>query len=99
MAKIPDETLNIIFQLQKSLITEINEAAAIETIIYERFGETEINLLILEQLQNIRERLINPYSRICALLPRIANYQPTAPEDVLDLLYQTIEQAQAAKDA
>lgn len=98
MAKIPDQTLDIIFQLQRSLITEMNEAA-IETIIYERFGETEITLPILEQLQNIRERLMNPYSRICALLPRIANYQPAAPVDVLNLLYRTIDQAQGAKDA
>jgi hypothetical protein len=28
----------------------------------------------------------------------LQQYQPTAPVDVLDLLYQTIEQAQIARD-
>ena len=99
MAELPDETLTIIFTLQRQLIESLNEAAATETIIFEQFGETEVTLPVLEQLQNVRERLLGPYSRLSALLPRIAEYQPTAPADVLNLLYQTIEQAKTAHDA
>lgn len=99
MAKLPDETLTIIFTLQRQLVEGIDEAAATESIIFEQFGETQLTLPVLEQLQNVRERLIGPYSRLSTLLPRIAEYQPTAPADVLDFLYQTIEQAQAARDA
>jgi hypothetical protein len=99
MAKLPDETLTIIFTLQRQLVEGIDEAAATESMIFEQFGETEVTLPVLEQLQNVRERLMGPYSRLSALLPRIAEYQPTAPADVLNLLYQTIEQAQAARDA
>ncbi len=99
MAKLPDETLTIIFTLQRQLVEGINEAAATETMIFEQFGEIEVTLPVLEQLQNVRERLMGSYSRLSVLLPRIAEYQPTAPADVLNLLYQTIEQAQAADDA
>lgn len=42
---------------------------------------------------------MGPYSRLSVLLPRLSEYQPTAPADMLNLLYQTIEQAQAADDA
>jgi hypothetical protein len=99
MAKLPDTTLSLIFTLQRQLVEGLDEAASVETAILELLGETELTLPILEQLQNVRERLMGPYSRLCALLPRIAEYQPTAPTDVLGLLYQTIEQAQAARDA
>lgn len=99
MAKLPDEILTIIFTLQRQLVESINEAAATESMIFEQFGETEVTLPVLEQLQNVRERLIGPYSRLSALLPRIAEYQPTAPTDMLNLLYKTVEQAQAAHDA
>jgi hypothetical protein len=99
MAKLPDEILTTIFSLQRQLVEGIDEAAAAESMIFEQFGETEVTLPVLEQLQNVRERLMGPYSRLSALLPRIAEYQPTAPTDVLNLLYRTIEQAQAARDA
>jgi hypothetical protein len=99
MAKLPDEILTTIFSLQRQLVEGIDEAAAAESMIFEQFGETEVTLPVLEQLQNVRERLMGPYSRLSALLLRIAEYQPTAPTDVLNLLYRTIEQAQAARDA
>jgi hypothetical protein len=98
MAKLADETLTAIFTLQRQLVEGIDEAAATESTIFARFGETEVTLPVLEQLVNVRERLMGPYSRLSALLPRIAKYQPTAPVDVLNLLYQTIEQAQIARD-
>lgn len=67
--------------------------------IFEQFGETEITIPALEQLQNARQRLTEPYSRLCTLLLRVAESQPTAPAVMLNLLAQTIEQAQAAVDA
>lgn len=68
-------------------------------MLFERFGEIEVTLPVLEQLLNVRERLLGLYSRLGALLPKIAEDQLIAPTDVIDLLYQTIEQAQAARDA
>ncbi|MDZ4872635.1 MAG: hypothetical protein CLLPBCKN_002031 [Chroococcidiopsis cubana SAG 39.79] len=99
MAKLSDETLGTIFTLQRQLVEGMDEAAATESRLFEQFGETEETLPVLEQLLNVRERLLAPYSRLSALLPRISEYQPTAPTDVVNLLYQNIEQAQAARDA
>jgi hypothetical protein len=99
MAKLSSEILTKIFELEKQLIEGIDEVAATEAIIFELYGETSFTLPVLEQLQNLKERLNRPYSRLSILLPRIAEYQPTAPTDVLDLLNRSIDQAQAAPDA
>lgn len=41
MAKLPDETITTIFNLQRRLLIRIDEATATEAIIFERFGEIE----------------------------------------------------------
>lgn len=96
MARLSDEILTIIFNLQRQLVEGINEAAATELAIFEQFGEIEITIPPLEQLQNARQRLTESYSRLGMLLLRIAESQPT---DLTILLDQTVEQAQAAVDA
>lgn len=95
MAKLPDETITIIFNLQRRLLQRIDEASATETIIFELFGEAELIITELEQLQNVRERTRSSYSRLYTLLLRIAESQPVATSATLDLLAQSIEQAEA----
>ena len=56
-------------------------------------------MLELEELQNARERLHAPYSRLNTLLLGILESQPTASTAMLDLLMRTIEQAEATVDA
>ncbi len=57
MAKLPDTTVKIIFDLQRQLLARIDEATATQAIVFERFGENEARLE-LNQLQNSRERNI-----------------------------------------
>lgn len=95
MAKLPDETITTIFNLQRRLLERIDEATATEAIIFERFGEIEETIPELEQLQNVRERATSSYSRLYALLLRVAEAQPAATSATLNLLAQSIEQAQA----
>jgi hypothetical protein len=99
MAKLPDETLTVIFNLLRQLAEGIEEASATEWMLFEQYGETEATIPELEELQNSRERLTEPYSRLHTLLLRILESQPTATAAMLNLLIQTIEQAQAAADA
>lgn len=94
-----EETLIAIFSLQRQLVEGINEAAATEAVLFEQFGETEATSSDLQQLQNARERLTDPYSRLCTLLLRIAESQPTASAAMLSLLRQTIERAEVACNA
>ena len=99
MAKLPDQILTRIFLLQRQLIERLDEATAVETTILEFFGETEATIPELDELVNIKERLIDSYSRLSALLLRAAQAQPNPPSAMLELLYGTIEKAEAAADA
>lgn len=99
MAKLPDQTLTTIFGLQRQLAESIEEASALEWALFEQYGETELTIPELEELQNARVRLTVPYSRLHTLLLRILESQPMASDAMLNLLDQAIEQAQAAADA
>ena len=98
MAKLPDQTLTLVFNLQRRLLQRINEATATEAIIFEQFGEEE-TFLALQQLQNVRERATSSYSRLYTVLLRIAEFQPRATSAMLNLLTQLIEQTQATDAA
>ena len=99
MAKLPDETITIVFNLQRRMLKRIDEATATEAAIFEQFGETEETIPELEQLQNVRERATSSYSRLYTVLLRIAEFQPTATSAMLNLLAQSIEQTQATDAA
>jgi hypothetical protein len=99
VAKLPDPVITNIFTLQRRLIECIDATTATEFRLFQQFGENAETSPELEELQSIRERLLTPYSRIHALLLRVAESQPTAPSDVLNLLYRTTETGQACLDA
>jgi hypothetical protein len=99
MAKLPEQTLLAILHLQRQLFEGIDAATAIESLLFQQFGETDATESDLEQLQNLRYGLADPYSRLCTLLLRIAEFQPVAPTAILNLLDKTIEVGQAAVDA
>ncbi|WP_373546878.1 hypothetical protein [Chamaesiphon sp.] len=67
-----------------------------EFSLIHQIGETAETLPELEELQNIRERLVSSCSRLHNLLMRIYQSQPTAPDDILELVYRSIAQTQAS---
>ncbi|MGB7413272.1 MAG: hypothetical protein WA902_03605 [Thermosynechococcaceae cyanobacterium] len=99
MAKLPDSLLSTIFELLQRLSLGIEAAAATEWSLYQGYGERTETLEELEELQNARERLVAPYTRLNTLLLRILESQPKADPAMLELLNQTIKQAQASVDA
>jgi hypothetical protein len=99
MALLPDDIMVRVLNLQRRLLEGIDAARAVEGAIFEIYGERETTATVLEQLQNATERLRNPYSRFYTLLLRIAEAQPIASSAMLNLLAQTIEQAEADVDA
>jgi hypothetical protein len=68
-------------------------------VLYEQYGENSDTIEELEELQNARERLVVPYSRLNTLLLRILESQPKTDPAMLELLLQTISQAQASSNA
>jgi hypothetical protein len=99
MAKLPNSLLFTIFELLQQLAVGIEEAAAAEWALYEQYGENSDTIEELEELQNARERLVVPYLRLNTLLLRILESQPKAGAAMLELLLQTISQAQASSNA
>ena len=96
MAKLSDPVLTNIFTLKRQIIESIDATTALEFRILEQIGETAETLPELQELESIRERLLSPYSRLHTLVLKAAESQPTAPNDVLNLLYRSIESTEAA---
>lgn len=93
MANLPEKTLTKIFDLQKQLFKIINDATAADFNLLEKYGETSATLPELDELQNIKERARNAYSRLFRLLLNIGEAQPEINPSTLELLYRAIEQA------
>lgn len=99
MAQLPQETTTTVLNLQRRLLAIIDRAAAINFLILEQYGETEITIIALDDLQNAQERADTYYSRFYTLLRRIAGSQPVADAAMLELLYRSIDDAAATADA
>jgi hypothetical protein len=96
VAKLPDPVITNIFTLQRQIIESIDTTTALEFRLLEQMGETAETLPELEELQSIKERLLSPYSRLHTLVLKAAESQPAVPDDVLSLLYKSIESTEAA---
>jgi hypothetical protein len=99
VAKLPDAVIDNIFTLQRNLVECLDATTSMEFRLCQEIGETAETLPELEELQNIRDRLVDSYSRLQNILLRIAQSQPIAARDMLDLLYRSMEQAQSFIDA
>lgn len=96
MAKLSNETFNLIFNLLRQLAQEIENASTTEWQLFEEYGETELTIPELEELQGAKEKLRNAYSRLNTILLKILEAQPIASADMLDFLKRTMEQTQMA---
>jgi hypothetical protein len=99
VAKLPDPVLTDIFILQRRIIESIDTTTALAFGLFAQWGETTETVTELEELQNIQERLRSQYSRLNTLLLKVSESQPIASADMLNLLYRTIEVAEASLDA
>ena len=99
MANLPEKTLIEIFDLQKQLFKIINDATATDFNLVEKQGETSATLPELDELQNIRERARDSYTRLSRLLINIGEAQPVINPSTLKLLYRAIEQANLTTNA
>ena len=75
-----------------------DEATDTEYNLLEHYGENTETIPELEELSNIRERARDAYTRLFHLLLNIAQTQPIANKNTLELLYQAIEQADLIVD-
>ncbi len=99
MAKLSSETLTNIFNLLRQIAEEIENACSTEWILFEKYGETSRTINELDELQNVKQRLNQSYSRLNILMLKILEAQPSASNDMLDLLTQAINDGLANVDA
>ena len=98
MAKLPDSTIVSIFTLQRRLGECLDSATAMEFSLFQQFGETPETAPELEEIVNVRERLLSLYNRLHNIFLRVVQSQPIASEDLLNLLYKSIEQTETSID-
>lgn len=93
MAKLPDQTITDILNLQRQLLEQMDRATAAVFAILEQYGETEETIPELDELQSLRERADSYYTRFYVTLRRIYEAQPVALHDSLELLAKYINEA------
>ena len=94
MAKLPNETLETIWSLLKQLSQVVEDASEAEFALFERFGETDSTIASLDEFKGVAIDAASRYSQLSNIRLRIAEVQPTAPDDMLRLLEQAISQNQ-----
>ncbi|MCL1473799.1 hypothetical protein [Argonema antarcticum] len=95
MAKLPGETTSIINSLKQQSLDIVEEAKALETKIFDLFGETEGTISYLDEMKGVADDAESSYSQLSTLQLYIAKSQPTAPRDMLELLSTAIARTQA----
>ena len=99
MAKLSPNTLTDIFKFLRQIAEEIENAYSTEWGLFDNYGETPETINELEELQNVKERLNQSYSRLNLLTLRILEAQPIASHAMLDLLNKAIEDGSSNLDA
>lgn len=95
MAKLSPELKTLLDHLQDRLLEIVNEAKALEFTLLQRFGETPATTRSLDELAEIAEQGGDFYSRITALILRVAESQPIISSDMERLLSSRIATLQA----
>lgn len=95
MAKLPEEITETIWLLKRQSLDIVEEAMATEFILFDSFGETEETLSYLDEIKAVGESATSFYSRLSHIHLQIIQSQPQASNDLLRLLYQTIEMTSA----
>lgn len=94
MAKLPIETSETLWTLKRQLLDIVNEATAAEFFLFERFGETDSTIVVLDELKDIAEQAASSFSQLSSLQLRVADTQPSLPPDMLELVSKAIVNTQ-----
>jgi|AGSF01.1.fsa_nt_gi hypothetical protein len=95
MADLPSETTEIINQLKQQSLNIVNKALALELTIFELFGETDATIAALDEMKSAAENAESSYSQLSTIQLQIAQAQPVASSDMLQLLERAIARTQA----
>jgi hypothetical protein len=94
MAKLPEATTETVNSLKQQLLDIVDRATAVEFALFERFGETDRTIIVLDELKNVSQEAASWFSQLSNLQLWIAEAQPVATSDMLELLAQRIASTQ-----
>lgn len=92
--KLLIESITSIFHLQQQIWELIYITTMTTWEILEKYGETEIIILVLEQLDNLKSKLNLAYDRLHIILLRVGESQPNAAVNILVKLNQTMAETE-----
>ncbi len=95
MAKFPEETIELIWQLKRQSLEIVDEATAVEFRLFELFGETEETISHLEEMKNVADEAISSFTQLSTFQIQVAQTQPIASADMLNLIARIIPRTQA----
>jgi hypothetical protein len=99
VAKLPTAIISNILELQRRLIESLHSVTETEFKLFMKHGETAQTQSELEELQSIKGKLESVHSQLHVLMLKVAESQPRASDDVLNLLYSSIEMAEVVLSA
>ncbi|WP_013325531.1 hypothetical protein [Gloeothece verrucosa] len=94
MAKLSKETRSTLSQQKEQLLDLIDEAKLLEFLLLENRGENLETTSTLEQLTEIAEQARTRLSQLSTLHLRVAEVQPTIPDNLLRLMNEAITNIQ-----
>lgn len=94
MAKLSPEINKTLFLIKQTLLEIIDEATAVEFILFEKRGETNETISFLDEMKNVSIQAEDRYFQLSKLEVSIAQAQPIATNAMIDLLTRAIEQNQ-----
>lgn len=92
MAKLSREINKTLSSIKQTLLEIIDEAMAVEFILFEIRGETDETISFLDEMKNVSIQAEDRYFQLSKLEVSIAQAQPTASNAMINLLTQMIEQ-------
>ncbi len=92
--KLLIESITSIFHLQQQIWELIYITTMTTWEILEKYGETDIIILVLEQLDNLKSKLNLAYDRLHIILLRVGESQPNAAVNILVKLNQTMAETE-----
>jgi len=94
MAKLSPEINKTLSSIKQTLLDIMDEATAVEFILFEKRGETNETISFLDEMKNVSIQAEDRYFQLSKLEVSIAQAQPTASNAMIDLLTRAIEQNQ-----
>lgn len=94
MAKLPTETSVTLWNLKRQLLDLVDEGTAAEFTLFEQFGETDRTISYLDELKSVVEQATARFSQFSSIQIRVANAQPAASPDMLNLMNEVIANTQ-----